>query len=144
MDAGRNEALNGLLRAELSAADTYSRLPGISSEQSDGANEFRKIGEDHRESAQLLSAQIVELGGTAQEEASTWRNIKALVSLAPTAQDPTTIKALLEGEEQDLLTYQWALRHPQMDSELRELIERMLVPRTESHIKTLQQFLRAA
>jgi bacterioferritin (cytochrome b1) len=143
MDNKRTEWLNGMLRAELSAAETYSRMLETSA-SAEHHQEYERIREDHRESARLLNAQIIELGGIPSDEASTWQNIATLVSIAHSPSDPSALKALIAGEEQDLLTYQGALGDAALDGEARELVESMLMPRTEAHLTTLRKYLTAA
>lgn len=137
-----HEMLNSLLRAELSALETYQHVLQ-KTEAKDAGTPVRQICEDHRESAQLLSAQIAELGGQPDNVATTWKNIDVLASglSQHPLQDPIAIKALIEGERQDEISYEGALDGNALEGETREMVERMLLPRTRSHISTLEKLL---
>jgi len=139
MDANANETLNGLLRAELSATETYRHVLQKAREE-----RLRQICEEHHESARMLSAQISELGGAPVEEATTWKNIDLLATTTDPLGDPIAIKALIEGERQDVLSYENALKSGELAGEARDLVEKMLLPRTTAHIRTLEDLLCAA
>ena len=147
MDAQKessHETLNSLLRAEFSASETYQHVLEKARDQA-RHSAIQQIFEEHRESAELLRAQIAELGGAPDRRASTWKNIDILASILSRdpLQDPIAIKALIEGEEQDVLTYEEALTESGLDGEARDMVERMLLPRTRSHIATLEKLLDA-
>ena len=142
MDTSSFDTLNGLLRAELSATSTYRHVLQNADEP-----RLHRICEDHRESASLLTAQIRELGGSPSEEASTWKAIDLLATSSHLLSDPIALKALVEGERQDVLSYETALFTGRLAGEARELVElveRMLLPRTTAHIDTLEEMLCAA
>ena len=136
------EALHSLLRAELSALETYRHVLAKADNPA-LAVPVKKILEDHRESATMLGAQIEESGGDPHQPASTWKNIDLLaaeLSRNP-LRDPVALKALLEGEEQDELTYEGVLHREELDRDSREMVERMLLPRTRAHISALERLL---
>jgi rubrerythrin len=136
--------LNSLLGAELSAESTYRHvLEKAGNEKS--TKEIRQIHQEHIEVRDLLSSKVVEFGGEPLREATTWKGITFLTELTShPLSDPTAIKALREGEEQAVLTYEATLQNGEIDSELKELIEKRLLPIAKRHIPILERALAAA
>lgn len=133
--------LNTLLGAELSAESTYRNILA-KAEGEKLASVFYKIHKDHVETRDLLSTKVEELGGIPLQQATTWKGISFLTeSSSHPLSDPTAIKALREGEEQAVLTYESTLLDRDIDSNLRNLIETKLLPMAKRHIPVLEAAL---
>lgn len=139
----RAERLNSLLRAERSAAETYDHV--LRKAKGKGLEELRRIRDEHKDALALLRAEASRLGADPESEATTWKNLSVIAEIAgEPLSDPFALKALKEGEEQDLLTYESALKDAELDREVRELIDQRLLPLTRSHIPVLEGLLAAA
>jgi uncharacterized protein (TIGR02284 family) len=137
----RTEPLNSLLRGELSAVETYQQaLARVSNEP--GAFELRHIEKEHRESAALLRQHIVQRGGKPAEDSGAWGTwARAVEGTAKLFGNAAALRALREGEEHGVNSYEAALKDENVDAECRQLISGTLLPRTRAHIPILDRFL---
>ena len=137
----RTEPLNSLLRGELAAVETYQQaLTRVSNEP--GAFELRRIETEHREAAALLRQHIVERGGKPAEDSGAWGTwARAVAGTAGLFGNAAALRALREGEEHGVSSYETALADENLDAECKRLISGTLLPRTRAHIPTLDRFL---
>jgi uncharacterized protein (TIGR02284 family) len=137
----RTEPLNSLLRGELAAVETYQQaLTRVSNEP--GAFELRHIEKEHREAAALLRQHIVERGGKPAEDSGVWGTwARAVEGTAKLFGNAAALRALREGEEHGVNSYETALADANVDAECKQLISTTLLPRTRAHIPTLDRFL---
>jgi rubrerythrin len=143
-EESQTETLNSLLRAELSAAQTYRRLLART-KWKERKDEIELIARDHQEAADLLGSEITALGGDPDTQVSTWRNLEAIIEgCRDPLSDPMAIKALKEGEKQDLLSYERAMNQVALEPTFKVLIHETLLPRTRAHLPVLDKLLAAA
>jgi demethoxyubiquinone hydroxylase (CLK1/Coq7/Cat5 family) len=137
----RTEPLNSLLRGELAAVETYQQaLTRVSTEP--GAFELRHLETEHREAADLLRQHIVQRGGKPAEDSGVWGAwARAVEGTAKLFGNAAALRALKEGEEHGVSTYESALQNQNLDADSKELIRATLLPRTRAHIPTLARFL---
>ena len=137
----RTEPVNCLLRGELAAVETYQQaLTRVSNEP--GAFELRHIEKEHREAAALLRQHVVQRGGKPAEDSGAWGTwARAVEGTAKLFGNATALRALREGEEHGVSSYEAALGDPNLDAECRKLISETLLPRTRAHIPILDRFL---
>lgn len=137
----RTEPLNRLLRGELAAAETYQQaLTRVSDEP--GTPELRQIEKEHREAAELLRQHIVQRGGKPSTDSGAWGTwARAVQGTAQLFGNAVALRALREGEEHGVSSYETTLQDPNVDAECKELITTKLLPQTRAHLPTLDRFL---
>ena len=127
------ERLNAFLRAELAAVHAYEHaLRLLNGRLGDDSEQILAFAAGHQRTVAALQGCIRALGGVAAAEAGTWGSFGLL-------RDAVSIRLLLEAEQSGLDEYEAAL--PSLDGEVRELVERELVPRQRRHVATLSRIL---
>lgn len=123
------DALNSLLRGEISSVETYTQaLSKIQDLQIQAQLEDCRASHLHR--AQALKTKIQELGGRASEGSGVWGAFSKLVEGgAKVFGMKAAISALEQGEDFGKKDYQTAL--PKLAPELRSFVEAQLWPEQE-------------
>ena len=134
--------LNSFLRGEISAAETYRMAidkAGDSENNAANVGLLREIQEEHGRAAQAIRDRIRELGGEPSDSSGAWGAWAKLVegTASVFGGDSGSLKALKEGEEHGLKSYENALRQPEIPSAGRDLIQGTLLPQTRDHIRRL-------
>src|SRR5262245_51282031 len=137
------ETLNGLLRSELSAIETYQEaLPALADQTA--AAELRGIHADHRENAFTLRKYINEFGGKPVDNSGAWGAFaKTVAGMAGLFGGSIALQALKEGEKRSLQSYERALTGDHLPNECVMLIRETLVPQTRAHIAALDRVTRS-
>src|SRR5262245_40067670 len=130
-------SLNGLLRGEISATETYDQA--LERDDSDGISAtLRHIRVEHHQAVQALRDHIHCLGGEPATTSGSWGTIAKAVEGAATLLGPnTTLNALCQGEKQGVAEYERAATDPHLPSECQTLIRATLLPQTRTHVATL-------
>ena len=137
--------LNGLLRGEISAAETYRMAIDNVKPGADIANAglLREIQAEHGRTAQSLRERIRDLGGVADDSSGMWgvwaKTVQGAMNLFG---DAASLKALKEGEEHGLKDYQDALEHVDVNSA--QLFSNQTIPAQQRHINLLDQLIAGA
>ncbi len=135
------DALNELLRGEMSAIETYRQALEKAEPSTQDLNRFAK---DHRDAADQLWHHVEEHGGKPSEGSGAWGSwamaVEGTAKLFGTA---AALKALKEGEEHGLKSYQSALENEEMAPECLELI-RDLATKQREHITGLDRLIAQA
>ena len=130
---------NGLLRGELSAIETYD----LAVEKHSGATateELRRICEDHSRSANLLSANVREMGGEPDQDSGAWGLLATAVqATANLFGEDSAIDSLRKGEVAGRNDYQEALLDDDVMAESKLMIREELLPPVIEHIATLDK-----
>lgn len=136
-------ALNGLLRGEMSAIETYRQaLEKAGTEP--GAQDLHRFAKDHRDAADQLWHHIEQHGGKPSEGSGAWGSwAKAVEGTAKLFGNAAALKALKEGEEHGLKDYQSALENKGMAPECLALIRNLLAKQRE-HIAGLDRLIAQA
>ena len=139
--------LNGLLRGEISAAETYENvLAKMTAAGHDGGpvESLTAMQAEHGRSAGLLRDRIESLGGEPTATSGLWgvwaQTVQGALSLF--GGDAGGLRALHEGEEHGLADYQSALND--VDEVSAQLIQDRLIPSQERHLATLAELLAPA
>jgi uncharacterized protein (TIGR02284 family) len=140
---GHTDALNSLLRGELSAVETYQQaLEKVDSEP--GAMDLRRIEAEHREAVNLLRQHILDRRGQPDSSSGAWGAwAKTVTGTAKVFGNAAALKALQEGEEHGIKSYENALKDDHLDAECRMLIESTLLPQTRAHVPILDRLIEA-
>jgi len=136
------DQLNSLLRGELAAVETYVQALA-KFEGQPGEAELRQIMVDHRETANSLRQHIHELGGKPDQDSGTWGAFaKAVEGTAKVFGNTASLKALKEGEESGLKTYE-KLAAEELPQECVTFLRSKLVPQGRAHIAVLDRLMEA-
>ena len=138
------ETLNSLLRGELSATETYQQaLTQLQGTQ--GYDDLKGIHREHREAANTLRQHVHHYGAKPDQGSGAWGAFaKAVEGTAKVFGKTAALKALKEGEELGLSSYDNALQNAELPAECKWLINSQLVPQTKAHITTLDRLMEKA
>ena len=140
---GQGECLNSLLRGELAAVETYQQALAKVDNQA-GTSELRRIHDEHREAANTLRQCVHKHGGKPDHGSGSWGAFaKAVEGTARLFGNAAALKALKEGEEHGVKTYEAALEDKELSPDCKELIRTTLLPRTRAHVPVLDHLLNA-
>lgn len=139
MHAPHLDTLNGLLRGELAATETYQQaLEQIDTEH--GAQQLAQIRDEHSEAVSLLRKHIREFGGDPETSSGTWGTlVKAVEGTAKLFGNSAALAALKQGEETGLSTYERLAADDRLPHACKTMISGVLVPRTRAHIEALSR-----
>jgi hypothetical protein len=122
------EQLNGFLRGEIDAVETYKiALDNLESDTHARAN-LETCLQSHQQRVALLRVAIAKLGGVAVHGSGAWdKLVKVVDGMADDIGDKAAVAALEEGELQELDDY---VQHvTELDKDARQLVEMQLLPR---------------
>ena len=135
------DCLNELLRGELAATETYQQALAKVGEDPAGA-ELRQIHKEHREAANTLRQHVHHVGGQPDQGSGAWGAFAKTVEGAATLfGDMSALKALKEGEEHGVKSYEDAMQDASLPAECKTLIRSKLLPQTREHIRVLDQLM---
>jgi hypothetical protein len=133
-------ALDGLLRGEMSAIETYRQAI----EKTDGAagsSDLHSLQRSHRDAADALWHHIERHGGEPARGSGAWGAFaKAVEGAATLFGNGAALQALREGEERGLGQYREALADPTLPADCRALL-RSLLPRQQEHLTALDRLI---
>lgn len=131
------DALNSLLRGELSAVETYERALESFRDHPAANVKLRTIRNEHAEAVRVLKDRVRHYGGTPAEGSGAWGALAGAVTGTAKAIGPaTTLSALQRGEEVGITDYRKALDGG-VPPDCRDAILNDLMPRCEEHIAYL-------
>ena len=138
--ASKVDTLNELLRGEIAAVETYQQaMEKIGNDP--GAAELRQIHDEHRAAANALRLHIRDHNGTPDHGSGAWGAwAKAVTGVARLFGNSAALKALKEGEEHGIKSYEKALEEKDLPEECKQLI-RTLLPQTRAHLPILDRVL---
>lgn len=135
------DTLNSLLRGELAATETYQQALAKIGDEPGGAD-LRRIHREHREAANTWRQHVHEFGGQPDQDSGAWGVFaKAVEGTAKIFGDTAALKALKEGEEHGIRSYEEALEDEELPAECRLLISSTLLPQTREHVLTLERLM---
>ncbi len=137
------DTLNSLLRGELAATETYQQaLARVGNEPE--AVSLRQIHHEHRSAANTLRQHIHEHGGKPDQDSGAWGAFaKAVAGAAKVFGNAAALKALKEGEEHGIKSYEDSLKDASLPADCQELIRSQLLPQTRGHIPVLERMMSA-
>jgi len=134
--------LNGFLRGEISAVETY-RQALDKLQTSSSRTELEECRRSHAQRVERLRQEVVRLGGTPEEDSGAWGAFAKLVEgSAKVFGEKAAIYALEEGEDHGLKLYRDEMG--KLDATVRSVIESEVLPaqvRTHKSLSTLKHSL---
>ena len=135
------DALNALLRGELSAVETYGQAMTKFEDQTVLAD-LEKAREDHAHAARVLREKVVRFGGQPADSGGPWAAFASAVTGGAKAVGPATaLSALRSGEEQEVNEYEGALDNDRVHPDCKEVIRTDLLPRCKRHVEELNRLM---
>lgn len=138
------DKLNGCLRGEISAAETYRMaLDELGDAHAPEAKRLKELQRHHGEAAQELRARVRELGGEADDDSGAWGAFaKSVQGAADLFGDAAALKSIKEGEEYGVKLYEDALTDQSLDPQTRRLVARLEMQQRR-HVEELDMLLQA-
>jgi uncharacterized protein (TIGR02284 family) len=135
------DSLNSLLRGELSATETYQQAMAKVGDEH-GATELRQIRDDHRTAANAIRQHIHELGGKPDQDSGVWGMwAKAVEGTAKLFGNTAAMKALKEGEEHGIHSFERVLQDDAVPAVCKDAIRSTLLPQARTHIDILDRLM---
>ena len=138
--------LNGLLRSELSAIETYRQALEKNRTEYREDQRFQQLSQmmrDHEQAAAQLRELVQRMGGVAADGSGPWGTwSKTVMGAAKLFGDKSALKALKEGEESGIEDYRAAMRD-RTTPELQQVFT-TIVSREEEHVRKLDRLIEAA
>lgn len=123
------EQLNGFLRGELSAVETYRMALNKLDAASPSRFEVQSCLQSHQERVQLIREQIIALGGKPADSSGPWGVFaKTVEGTAKAFGEKAAVAALEEGEDHGLKDYRDELDDNDLDMTTRSFITTQLLP----------------
>lgn len=138
------EALNALLRGEISAVETYQQAIGKFTQPEDRhlANVLTRVRDEHNRSVDILRERVIAHGGTPSDGAGVWGVFANLVEGAAKLLGPqTALAALKQGELYGKEQYEKAVEKGGVSPECLFLIRNDLMPKCQQHMTTIEQLI---
>jgi uncharacterized protein (TIGR02284 family) len=129
------EQLNGFLRGELSAVQTYKQaLAKV--KDTNAREELETAKRSHETRVDTLRRRIQELGGKPTESSGAWGAfVNVLEKIGSAVGDRPAVAVLEEGEDHGLKDYRVDLT--KLDAETRRIVEQELLPAQQSTHRAL-------
>jgi hypothetical protein len=138
------DALNELLRGEISAVETYDQAIA-KFEAQPLASDLRHIRDEHQHAVVALRERVATFGGTPAEGSGVWGAFAAAVTGTAELVGPATVLAALkQGEIQGTNDYGSALQNEDIDPGCKDMIRSDLLPKCQAHVTDLDRLLAGA
>ena len=134
---------NSLLRGEISATETYQQALAKVGDDPKAAD-LRRIHQEHREAANALRQHVRDQGGEPEHGSGAWGAFaKAIEGTAKLFGDATALRALRQGEQSGLSSYENALKDDSLPTECKNYLRNTLIPQTREHVTVLDRLIEA-
>ena len=135
------DALNLLLRGEMSAVETYTQALGKFDDLLVIAD-LQKIRDEHSKAVRELRDHVIQFGGRPAEPTGPWGTFTSAVTATAKAVGPATVLAALrQGEEHGISEYTSALENEHIRPECQRTIRADLLTASRKHIDELDRLL---
>ena len=133
------EALNTMLRGELSAVETYDQgLGKFDQGHEEARTELTRIRGEHQANVATLQGLVRQHGGEPSTGSGPWGSFtQAVVAGAKLLGPQTTLSALKTGEEHGINDYQHVLDNPRVGEPVKALIRDTMLPAAREHVRSL-------
>lgn len=135
------DALNSLLRGELSAVETYEQAMTKFEDHAVIAH-LQRIRDEHAEAVQVLRERVLHFGAEPSESSGPWGTFAAAVTGTAKVFGPATaLSALRQGEEHGINEYEDALKNEDVEAGCKDAIRARLLPRCRHHVEELNRLV---
>ena len=135
------DALNSLLRGEMSAVETYTQALGKFNDLT-VIEDLQKIRDEHSRAVRELRDHVIQFGGRPAEGTGPWGAFTTAVTTTAKAIGPATVLAALrQGEEHGISEYEAALENEHIHPECHRTIRTDLLAACRKHIEELNRLL---
>ena len=135
------EALNSLLRGEISAVETYEQaMPKF--EDSEHQATLKAVCDEHHTTIDTLREKVRAAGGEPATGSGPWGAFTAVVTGAAKLIGPQSVLAALkQGEEHGISQYEKSLEADGLTPESKNLVRAELLPRCRKHVAQLETMI---
>lgn len=141
------EGLNKCLRGELAAVETYQQALEKNRQQYGQEVKFQQLAEilkDHQEAASQVRSLVQRMGGTPSDDSGAWGTwSQTVMGTAKLLGDKAALKALKEGEESGLKSYESVAQDPSAPADTKSLLAAIITMEQE-HVRKLDRLMEAA
>jgi len=131
------DALNQLLRGEISAVETYEQAIA-KFEGKPGESDLRRIRDEHAQAVKSLTKRVVDFGGEPTTSSGSWGTFAgAVTGTAKLVGPETVLTALTKGEEHGISEYEEALANVDVNAECKEVFRSQFLPLCRKHVSEL-------
>jgi len=131
------DALNAVLRSQMSAVETYDQAM-TKFEDQHALADLQKIREDHARAVVLLREKAAQFGAMPVESSGPWTAFEAAVTGSG---NMLGYAALKQGEQQGINEYEEALKNEDVNPECKEMIRAELLPNAKMHVEELDRLI---
>ena len=137
------EALNSLLRGEISAIETYEQaMPKFEATAHQAS--LKAIADEHSRAAQTLREHVQRCQAEPATGSGPWGAFTAVVTGAAKLVGPQSVLAALkQGEEHGISQYEKSLEADGLTAECKNLVRTDLLPRCRKHVTQLESMIAA-
>ena len=137
------DALNSLLRGEMSAVETYDQAHGKFTNRP-VLLELNRIRDEHRDSVSVLRGKVRDCGGEPSESSGPWGTFAQAVTGTAKVMGPVSVLATLkQGEEHGISDYEKILHDDDVAEDCKDLIQAVLLPKCRLHVLSLDRSIAA-
>ncbi len=141
------DALNKVLRDELSAVETYQQALEKNRQEYGQDARFMQLDQmcrDHEHAAQQLRSMIRDMGGTEAQGSGAWGTwSKTVMGTAKLLGDKAALKALKQGEESGIKDYQDVLQNRTAPPDVKSALSEM-ASKSQEHVRALDRLIATA
>ena len=135
------DALNTLLRGEISAVETYDQAIGTF-EGDAVAAALGRIRDEHVSAVSALRDRVRMNGGEPSEGSGPWGTFASAVTGAAKIAGPgTVLAALKQGEEHGINDYESALSKSDIGPDCQNVLRTQLLPKCRQHVAELDRLV---
>lgn len=135
------EALNSLLRGEISAIETYEQALGKFANAAHQSS-LTAIRDDHTRATQTLTEHVKQCGAEPSTGSGPWGAFTSVVTGAAKLIGPQSVLAALkQGEEHGISQYEKSLEADGLTAECKNLVRSDLLPRCRKHVSQLETLI---
>ena len=135
------EALNSLLRGEISAIETYEQaMPKF--EDSAHQATLKAICDEHHTATNILREKVRTCGGEPSTGSGPWGTFTAVVTgAAKLIGSQSVLAALKQGEEHGISQYEKSIEADGLTAEYKTFVRADLLPRCRKHVAQLEMMI---
>ena len=135
------KTLNGLLKGELAAVETYTQaIDKIDSDH--GGLELKQIRAEHHNAANIVLQHIVRMGDEPETDSGAWGLFAhAVEGAAKLLGNSVALRALKDGEQSGIRMYERILEDNRVPDDFRDLVRTRLLPQTRAHIPVIDHLM---